>query len=207
MKDKITVDLLMSTNPCSDWPRDRVERLLASPAVNKSSWVAFVESCNSLHNSTKPTLADLRLTACRYAAVHHRADVLTPWVQEVTRLRVAAQRKRHGAAATPETLAIWAALESWDGSVEQARSLRDRAYAEQHRCWSDAAYAADAYAAADDAAYAVCAAAYAAAYVVCAAAYAAAAIGVVVAGADDDVDRQLLLSLCQRLDDSCQQVM
>ena len=200
MKNKITVDLLMSTHPCEDWPRDRVERLLASPTVDASSWVAFAKSCCELHDSTRPTLADLRLTACRYAAAHHRDDVLTPWVQEVTRLRVAAQRKRHGAAATPETLAIWAALESWDGSVEQARSLRDRAYAERRRCWSaDAAYAAaaDAYAAADDAAYAAAAvgandaADWASAY----------------DAADADVDRQLLLSLCQRLDDSCQQVM
>ena len=164
----LTVDLLMSTHPCVDWPRKRVTRLLASPTVDASSWVAFAESCRA-RKWRAPTLADLRLTACRYAAAHHRADVLTPWVQEVWRLRVAAQRKRHGAAATPETLAIWAALESWDGSAVQARVLCDRARAERHRCWSAAAYAA-AYAAAAAAAAAADAAAYAAAAAAAAAA-------------------------------------
>jgi hypothetical protein len=202
MKNKITVNLLMSTHPCEDWPRDRVERLLASPTVDASSWVAFAKSCCELHEMTRPTLADLRLTACRYAAAHHHDDVLTPWVQEVTRLRVAAQRKRHGAATTPETLAIWAALESWDGSVEQARALRDRAYDEQHRCWPPVAAdaAVDAYVTADDAYAAV-------AYASAASANDAADWASGDAGAYADVDRQLLLSLCQRLDDSCQQVM
>jgi len=174
----ITVDLLMSTSPCVDWPRERVARLLASPTVDASSWVAFAESCRA-RKWRAPALADLRLTACRYAAAHHRADVLTPWVQEVTRLRVAAQRKRHGAAATPETLAIWTALEVWDGTETQARVLRDRANAEWRRNRTAAADVAAA--SASDAADA---------------AYAYAADGAY-AGA---VDWQLLLSLCHRLD-------
>ena len=174
----ITVDLLMSTSPCVDWPRERVARLLASPTVDASSWVAFAESCRA-RKWRAPALADLRLTACRYAAAHHRADVLTPWVQEATRLRVAAQRKHHGAAATPETLAIWTALEVWDGTETQARVLRDRANAEWRRNRTAAADVAAA--SASDAADA---------------AYAYAADGAY-AGA---VDWQLLLSLCQRLD-------
>jgi hypothetical protein len=171
----ITVDLLMSTRPP------------ASSMDDVSSWVALAESCRR-RKWRAPTPADLCLTACRYAAAHHRADVLTPWVQEVTRQRVVAQRKRHGAAATPEVLAIWTALEAWDGSAEQARALRGRADVEWwSRRWSaaDASYAyADAAAAA---VYAVYAYAYADAYY--AYAYDAA-----------DADWQLLLSLCQRLD-------
>jgi hypothetical protein len=188
----LTVDLLMSTNPCTDWPRERVARLLASPTVDASSWVAFAESCRA-RKWRAPTLADLRLTACRYAAAHHRTDVLTPWVQEVTRLRVAAQRKRHGAVATPETLAIWTALEVWDGTETQARVLRDRANAEWRRnrtAAADAAAAADADAV-EAAEATLVAAVYAAAAAAAAAAYAA---------ADAAADWRLLLSLCQRLD-------
>lgn len=143
----LTVDLLMSTNPCPDWPRARVKRLLASPTIDASSWVSFARSC-AARKWRAPTLAELRLTACRYAVRNHRADVLIPWVQEVTRLRVAAQRQRYGASATPETLAIWTALESWDGAAEHARTLRDRANDEWRRvryAASDAASDAAAY--------------------------------------------------------------
>ncbi len=170
----MTVDLLMSTNPCVDWPRARVKRLLASPRIDASSWVAFARSC-AASKWRAPTLADLRLTACRYAAQHHRPDVLTPWLQDVTRQRVAAQRASHGSAATAETLAIWTALESWDGTSDQARALRDRANAE----WRRARNAYAAYAAALDAAVAAAAADD--------------------ADADADAER-MLLDLCARLD-------
>ena len=180
----VTVDLLMSTSPCEDWPRARVKRLLASRTIDASSWVAFARSC-AARKWRAPTLADLRLTACRYAEQHHRADVLIPWVQEATRQRVAAQRARYKSTATTETLAIWTALESWDGTAAQARDLSARASAERRRSWraynATAAAATAAYNAAYDAAYDAAAAA--------AAAYDAAA--------DDE---RTLLDLCARLD-------
>lgn len=125
----LTVDLLMSTNPCPDWPRARVARLLATRTVDTSSWVAFAQSC-AVRKWRAPSFADLCLTACRYAARHYCTDVLIPWVQELTRCRVVAQRTHYGLSASAKTLAIWAALESWDGTLAQARMLRDSASAE-----------------------------------------------------------------------------
>ena len=138
----ITVDTILATVPCADWTRWRVTAALAN--ADTSSWVALAESARADKWRTV-TLADLRLTVCRHAARQHRASVLTPWVQEVTRRCVVAQRRRHGTAATPETLAIWDALESWDGTVVTADALSRRAHAERIR---NRAYAADAAAAA-----------------------------------------------------------
>ena len=137
----ITVDAILATVPCVDWPRGRVTAALAK--ADTSSWVALAESARSDKWRTV-TLADLRLTVCRYAARRHRVSVLTPWVQEVTRRRVVAQRQRHGSAATPETLAIWAELELWDGTVATADALSQRADAEWSRncaAYADAAAA------------------------------------------------------------------
>lgn len=142
----ITVDAILATVPCADWPRGRVTAALAK--ADTSSWVALAESARSDKWRTV-TLADLRLTVCRYAARRHRVSVLTPWVQEVTRRRVVAQRQRHGSAATPETLAIWAELELWDGTVATADALSQRADDEWSRncaACAAAAYAAAAYA-------------------------------------------------------------
>ena len=41
----ITVDLLMSTHPCENWPRSRVERLV--PKMDCSSWTAFAASAKA----------------------------------------------------------------------------------------------------------------------------------------------------------------
>ena len=76
----ITVDLLMSTHPCENWPRSRVERLV--PKMDCSSWTAFAASAKA-SRWRRVSVDDLTLTACRYAAAHHRADVLVPWVQHV----------------------------------------------------------------------------------------------------------------------------
>ena len=191
----ITVDAILATVPCVDWPRGRVTAALAK--ADTSSWVALAESARSDKWRTV-TLADLRLTVCRYAARRHRVSVLTPWVQEVTRRRVVAQRQRHGSAATPETLAIWAELELWDGTVATADALSQRADAEWSRNCAARADAA-AYAAADAyAAYAAARAARAAAAAYAAARAAAAAAAATAAAAADAWDT--LRDLCARLD-------
>ena len=145
----ITVDLLMSTHPCADWPRSRVERLV--PKMDCSSWTAFAASAKA-SRWRRVSIGDLTLTACRYAAAHHRADVLVPWVQHVTRLRVALQRKRYPNAPAG-VVAAWDALDAWDGAAATARGICDRA----RDVWRSAAVV-DAAAAA---AYADAAAAYA----------------------------------------------
>ena len=164
----ITVDLLMSTHPCADWPRSRVERLV--PKMDCSSWTAFAESAKA-SRWRRVSIGDLTLTACRYAAAHHRADVLVPWVQHVTRLRVDAQRKRYPHAPAG-VVAAWDALDTWDGTAATARGIRDRA----RDAWrsASAAYAAAAAFAAS-AAYAASAASAAAAAAALATSTAAAA--------------------------------
>ena len=176
----ITVDLLMSTHPCADWPRERVERLV--PRMDCRSWSAFAASAKA-SRWRRVSVDDLTLTACRYAAAHHRADVLVPWVQHVTRLRVDAQRKRYPHAPAG-VVAAWDALDTWDGTAATARGIRDRAC----DVWRSAAAARAAAAAARAAdAAAADAAAADAAYV----AYVA---------ADADARSSMLFDLCARLD-------
>jgi len=94
----ITVDTLVATRPCADWPRDKIERLLASPTIDASSWVAFARSCQARRRWRAPTLRDVLLTACRHARRLHRGTVLLPWLQAVTRDRVASIRRRYPSA-------------------------------------------------------------------------------------------------------------
>ena len=86
----ITVDIILATRPCEAYPRARVEALAAR--LDGTSWVRLAESCRDA--GWPVSLADLRLTAARHAAAHHRATVLIPWVQWATRARVAAYRRR-----------------------------------------------------------------------------------------------------------------
>ena len=140
----ITVDTIMATRPCADWPRAKVERLAAR--LDATSWSTLVASAAARDWQDVP-LADLRLTLCRHAAANHR-PVLVTWVQHVTRVRVAGQRRRYPRARA-EVVAIWDRLDAWDGTAAQARAIRSDAW----RVYDDAADAA-AYAAADAAAYA-----------------------------------------------------
>lgn len=180
----ITVDLLMSTNPCVSWPRERVERLVSH--LDCASWSAFVRSAQA-SRWCHVSIADLTLTVCRYAATHHHVTVLTPWVQHVTRARTAVQRRGYPQASAG-VVAIWDRLNAWDGTKAQARAI----YAD-----ADAADAGDA---ADDAAAAATAAyAYAAATAAATAACADAAAYATVC-ADTEAYAELLIGLCARLD-------
>ena len=156
----ITADLIMSTRPCERWPRAKIERVLAH--LDCASWTALAESARAA-KWRLVSLTDLRLTAARYAAQHHR-PLLVAWVQHVTRQRVAAYRRRWPRASA-EVVALWDRLDAWDGTGEQARAIR----ADARLVYADAAYDDDA------------AAAYAAAY----AAYAAAADANAAAAAAD----------------------
>ena len=174
----ITADLIMSTRPCERWPRAKIERVLAH--LDCASWTALAESARAA-KWRLVSLTDLRLTAARYAAQHHR-PLLVAWVQHVTRQRVAAYRRRWPRASA-EVVALWDRLDAWDGTAEQARAIRSNAWRVYDVAAAAAAYdaASDAYAAAAAAydaasdAYAAAAAAYAAAAASDAAAYAAAA--------------------------------
>ena len=134
----ITADLIMSTRPCERWPRAKIERVLAH--LDCASWTALAESARAA-KWRLVSLTDLRLTAARYAAQHHR-PLLVAWVQHVTRQRVAAYRRR------------WPRrLDAWDGTGEQARAIRSNAWRVYDATAADyAAYVATATAA--DAAYA-----------------------------------------------------
>ena len=177
----ITADLIMSTRPCERWPRAKIERVLAH--LDCTSWTALAESARAA-KWRLVSLTDLRLTAARYAAQHHR-PLLVAWVQHVTRQRVAAYRRRWPRASA-EVVALWDRLDAWDGTAEQARAIRSnawRVYDVATTAAAAAAYAAaatayaTAYAAsatAAHAAYAASAAADAAAYAYAADAYAAA---------------------------------
>ena len=77
----ITADLIMSTRPCERWPRAKIERVLAH--LDCASWTALAESARAA-KWRLVSLTDLRLTAARYAAQHHR-PLLVAWVQCVTR--------------------------------------------------------------------------------------------------------------------------
>ena len=201
----ITVDTLVATRPCADWPRDKIERLLASPTIDASSWVAFASSCQA-RRWRAPTLHEVLLTACRHARRLHRSTVTIPWLQAVTRDRVASIRRRYPSAPAA-VAAVLDRLEAWDGTAGAARKIRDAAYAACAAAYA-AAYAAAAYAA--DAAAAAYAA-YAAYAAACAAACAAAADAAAdaydaYADAYDAYDAaaaarwRYLLDLCQRID-------
>ena len=155
----ITVDTIMATNPCADWPRAKVERMAAH--LDATSWSTLVASAAASKWRLVP-LADLRLTLCRHAAANHR-PVLVAWMQHVTRVRVAGQRRRYPRARA-EVVALWDRLDAWDGTAAQAQAIRSDAW----RVYDDAAVAAAAAAVADadaaaDAADAADAYAYAAA--------------------------------------------
>ena len=170
----ITADLIMSTRPCERWPRAKIERVLAH--LDCASWTALAESARAA-KWRLVSLTDLRLTAARYAAQHHR-PLLVAWVQHVTRQRVAAYRRRWPRASA-EVVALWDRLDAWDGTAEQARVIRSNAWRVYDATAADyAAYVATATAA--DAAYAAdadadAAAAYASDAADAAAAYDAAA--------------------------------
>ena len=149
----ITADLIMSTRPCERWPRAKIERVLAH--LDCASWTALAESARAA-KWRLVSLTDLRLTAARYAAQHHR-PLLVAWVQHVTRRRVAAYRRRWPRASA-EVVALWDRLDAWDGTDEQALAIRSNAWRvyDVATTTAAAAYAAPAayaaYAAADDAA-------------------------------------------------------
>lgn len=127
----ITIDTILATRPCSNWPRDRVASVVKS--IDTSAWTAAVRSAWG-----KLPDRDIGLTVCRHAARNHQ-PVLVAWMQHVTVLRVDAQEKRWPQA--PERVkAIWARLRAWDGTADQAREIRRAAYAAYA-----ASYAADAY--------------------------------------------------------------
>ena len=140
----ITVDTIMATRPCAaDWPRAKVKRLAAR--LDATSWSTLVASAAARDWQDVP-LADLRLTLCRHAAANHR-PVLVTWVQHVTRVRVAGQRRRYPRARA-EVVAIWDRLDAWDGTAAQARAIRSDAWRVYDDAYDAAAGAAAAYAAA-----------------------------------------------------------
>ena len=172
----ITADTLLASSTCADWPRDRIDRLLASPTIDASSWVALATSCQAL-GWQSPAFREAMLTARRHAHRLHRSTVLKPWLQAVTRDRVATIRRwYHFQSAPAEVAAVMDRLDAWDGNVEQASAIAAAAYAV-------AAYAPT----------------YAANYVTYAANDAA---GVDCAGASDTYEARWrhLLDLCQRID-------
>lgn len=132
----ITVDMVMGTKPCVRWPRAAVEAALSH--ADQSSWVALVESARADQWRTCSRY-DMRWMMCKYAALHHREDVLTPWVVEVTRRRVAAQRARW-----PEADAADAAAADAEADAEaeaETDAEADAAYAAADDAADDAAYA------------------------------------------------------------------
>ncbi len=149
----ITVADVMSTRPCEAWTPERVAGILS-----RHDCSSFAALTNSLIASGKVSIADLRLTLCRFAALHHRESVFTPWVVWVAHQLVGAQRARYGSRASPATIAIWDRIERWHGGRE-IQQIRRAAFATS----ADAAAALTASIAAH--VYAAAAAAYAASYV------------------------------------------
>ena len=176
----ITADLIMAAPggpPCSGWPRERVERVLAH--LDCSSWVALAESARAA-KWRLVSLADLRLTAYRAATREQRIA----GARRSTFVRVDAQVERWPDV-SDDVQAIRGELLRWcagDDDVDRWM-LREDAWS----CYADAAD--DAAAAA--AAYAVAAAAYAAAY---------AAADADAAAADADASWAGLLHICTLLD-------
>ena len=111
----ITADLIMSTRPCERWPRAKIERVLAH--LDCTSWTALAESARAA-KWRLVSLTDLRLTAARYAAQHHR-PLLVAWVQHVTRRRVAAY---DDAAAAAAAAAAYDAYDAYDAYAAAAAS-------------------------------------------------------------------------------------
>ena len=181
----ITTDLIMSTRPCSDWPRERVDAVLAK--LDTSSWTRLAESARD--SGWPVSLADLRLTAYRAATPAKRLR----GVRRSTRFRIEAQAKRWptvsaAVARVRADLLRWAA-----GDDVDMADVRRRAYA------ADAASDADAAAAAYAAAYA----AYAAADADADAAYAADAAAAVYAADAASADEAWagLVFICNILDE------
>ena len=186
----ITTDLIMSTRPCSDWPRERVDAVLAK--LDTSSWTRLAESARD--SGWPVSLADLRLTAYRAATPAKRLR----GVRRSTRFRIEAQAKRWptvsaAVARVRADLLRWAA-----GDDVDMADVRRRAYAAYA---ADAASDADADAAA--AAYAAAYAAYAAADADADAAYAADAAAAVYAADAASADEAWagLVFICNILDE------
>jgi hypothetical protein len=135
----ITVDMIMSIDPCVRWPRSAVEAALAR--ADRSSWEALVESARA-DEWRACSRYDMRWMMSQYAARYHRTNVLTPWVVAATHLRVAAQRKRWPSA-SPATVAIWDRLERWRGDRAEILEIKSDAAAHAYDDYA-AAHAADA---------------------------------------------------------------
>lgn len=112
----ITADDIMATRPCADFPRARVETLIAKYGPF-ASWTHLAEVA---HAAGWPvSLADLRLTAYRAATPKQRETA----VRDSTRIRVESQAK-HWTNPTEEVAGIRARLLAWAaGGPEDIRQI------------------------------------------------------------------------------------
>lgn len=190
---EVTLDLIMSTRPCSHYPRDTVSALLAKYGPFKS-WEHLAEVARAAEWPV--SLADLRLTAYKTATPAQREVA----VRHSTKVRVEAQVRRwpNPPAAVVD---VRRRLLAWAGGGSEAISQLKHDAA---RCLAALATTAAAQAA-YDAAYDADAAAAAprvAAYTVNAvnAAYASADASYASADAYDAYHWESLLYICRLLD-------
>ena len=153
------IETVMATRPCPGYPRERVERVLAS-CGHPRTWVKFAERVRDrgweAAGYTGVSLYDLLITACRAATPAQRRRAVVRW----THRRVGEQVHRWPEV-TPDVADVRRRLLAWQGDEAEIRAIRDAADA-TYAAYADAAAAADAtYAAYADAAADAAAAAYA----------------------------------------------
>jgi hypothetical protein len=176
-----TLEVIMSTNPCADFSRERVAALLAQYGPF-DSWVALAERAREA--GWPVPLSDLRLTAYRVAT----PEQCRRGVVHSTHSRVLAQIARWPEVSA-EVRTVRESLLAWTGDREEIRAISDASYSAY--CAAATAYAY---------AYAANAAAAADAYAYAYAAYAADAYAADAYAAEAACEWDSLLFICRVLD-------